>query len=75
MLAAPKEMSELLGKSLVKHIPRRQAELGLQEADDAAGAEEEPEHEPGEPHGEAAVDDGCGPHASEPSCRLPTPVA
>ena len=59
---------ELLGESLVKHVPRRQAELGLQEADDAAGAEDEAEHEPGEPRGEAAVE-RVQPAGSERSCE------
>ena len=46
---------ELLGESLVEHVPGRQAQLGLEEEDDAAGAEEEPGHEPGDTPGEAAV--------------------
>ena len=52
---------ELLREPLVQHVPRRQAELRLEEADDPAGAEEEPDHEPGEPRGEAAVEERDAP--------------
>ena len=61
--------AELLGKALVEHVPGRQAELGLEEEDDPARAEEEPRHEPGDPRGEAAVEGRWREHAPERSCE------
>ena len=52
--------TQLLREALVQHVPRRQAELRLEEADDPHGAEEEPEHEPGEPrHRSRREGQGC----------------
>ena len=55
--------AELLREALVEDVPWRQAELRLEEADDPAGAEEEPEDQAGEPHGEAAVENRWSAHA------------
>ena len=58
MFGGPKRDAELLREPLVKDIPRRKAELGLEQADDAAGAQEEPEARAREVRAEAAAEAG-----------------
>lgn len=57
--------AELLGQPLVEDIPRRQAEVGLEEEDDPEGAQEEPGHDCRESDREAAAQLGRRMHASE----------
>src|SRR5688500_9248224 len=47
----------------MEHVPRRQAQFGLEEEDDPARAEEEPGHEPGDARDEAAAEGRWREHA------------
>ena len=49
--------------ALVQHVPRRQAEARLEEAEDPARTEKKAGDEPGRPRGEPAAQDGSRAHA------------